>query len=91
MMLMVLLWMIRVGSPVDNFLINEFNYIANSVTMRAKNLLLLNSPLLNNLSHKTVFKFPCLLINAQSIANKMGEPTSVVNSCKPKMVAITES
>ena len=50
---MVLLWMIRVGSPVENFLVNEFNYIANSVTMRAKNL-----PLLNNLSHKNVFKFP---------------------------------
>ena len=91
MMFMVLLWMIRVGSSVDNFLANEFNYIANFVTMRAKNSPLLNSPLLNNLFHNTVFKFPCLLINAQSIVNKMGELTSLVNSFKPKMVAITES
>ena len=44
----------------------------------------------NNLSHNTVFKFLCLLINAQSIV-KMGKLTRLVNSFKPKMVAITKS
>ena len=45
----------------------------------------------NNLSHNIVFKFLCLLmINAQSIV-KMGELTGLVNSFKPRMVAITKS
>ena len=39
-----------------------------------------NSPLHNKPSHSIVFKISCLLINAQSIVNKMGELTSLVNS-----------
>ena len=42
-----------------------------------------NSPLHNK---PLVFKIPCLLINAQSIVNKMGELTSLANSLKPMII-----
>ena len=57
-----------------------------SSTTRAKNL-----PPHDNTSNNIAFKFPCLLINAQSIVNKMVELTSLANSLKPKIIAITET
>ena len=57
-----------------------------SSTTREKNL-----PPQDNPSNNTVFKFPCLLINTQSIVNKMAELTSLANSLKPMIIAITET
>ena len=54
-------------------------------------LLTKNLPLHNKHSHSIVLKFPCLLINPQSILNKMSELTSLVKSFKPKIIAITET
>ena len=48
-------------------------------------------PLPNVPLHNNNYKLPFLVINAQSIVNKIAELTSLVNSLKPKIIAITET